>query len=89
MSNTNIRRNLVTVVMALVCFASSFAQAALEKGKLYHIYATGNKENVVYEKGEKAVGLANFKKDDTAQFWKVSELSGSWRIIMLLLLFSH
>ena len=81
MSNTNFRRNLVTVAMALVCFASSFAQAALEKGKLYHIYATGNKENVVYEKGDKAVGLANFKKDDTAQFWKVSELSGSWRII--------
>ena len=81
MSNTNLKRGLVTALVALVCFVSGFAQATLEKGKLYHIFATGNKGNVVYEKEDKAVALTDFKKDDTAQFWKVSELSGSWRII--------
>ena len=48
MSNTNFRRSLLTAFIAAVCIVSGFAQAALEKGKLYHIYATGNKGNVVY-----------------------------------------
>ena len=80
MSIKNIKRSLLAIV-ALMCFAGAFAQVTFEKGKLYHIYANGNKENVVYEMKDNAVGLTDFEKDNAAQFWKVSELAGSWRII--------
>ena len=80
MSIKNIKRSLLAVV-ALMCFAGAFAQVTFEKGKLYHIYANGNKENVVYEMKDNVVGLTDFEKDNAAQFWKVSELAGSWRII--------
>ena len=80
MSIKNIKRSLLTIV-ALMCFAGAFAQVTFEKGKLYHIYANGNKENVVYEMKDNVVGLTDFEKDNAAQFWKVSELAGSWRII--------
>ena len=80
MSIKNIKRGFLAIV-ALLSFAGVYAQDAFEKGKLYHIYANGNKENVVYEMKDKAVGLTDFEKDNAAQFWKVSELAGSWRII--------
>ena len=80
MSIKNIKRSLFAIT-ALMCFAGTSAQVAFEKGKLYHIYANGNKDNVVYEMKDKAVGLTDFEKDNAAQFWKVSELAGSWRII--------
>ena len=80
MSIKNIKRCLLAVV-ALLSFAGAFAQATFEKGKLYHIYANGNKENVVYEMKDNMVGLTDFEKDNAAQYWKVSELAGSWRII--------
>ena len=80
MSIKNIKRGFLAVV-ALASFACAFAQTTFEKGKLYHIYAYGTKENVVYEMEDKAIGLTNFEKDNTAQYWKISELSGSWRII--------
>ena len=80
MSIKNIKRSLLAVA-AIMCFAGAFAQVTFEKGKLYHIYANGNKDNIVCEMENNAVGLTNFEKDNTAQFWKVSELAGSWRII--------
>ena len=69
------------MLLALVCAAGANAQALFEKGKLYHLFAAGAKENVVSEKSGKAVGLRDFKDGDATQYWKVSELSGSWRII--------
>ena len=68
MSIKNIKRSLFAF-MALMCFAGTSAQVAFEKGKLYHIYANGNKDNVVYEMKDKAVGLTDFEKDNAAQFW--------------------
>ena len=79
--STKLIRSGFLAVVALLSLASAFAQATFEKGKLYHIYAFGNKGNVVYEMKDNAVGLTDFEKDNAAQFWKVSELSGSWRII--------
>ncbi len=76
-----LKKSLVLSLLTIFFAAGSIAQTQFAKGKLYHIYASGNKENVVYEKENNAVGLADFDKDDTAQFWKISELSGSWRII--------
>ena len=81
MSINNLRRGLAFVLLALVCTAGANAQVLFEKGKLYHLFAAGNKGNVVYEKKDKAVGLTDFEEGNAAQYWKVSELSGSWRII--------
>ncbi len=81
MSINKLRRGLAFVLLALVCTAGANAQVLFEKGKLYHLFAAGNKGNVVYEKKDKAVGLTDFEEGNAAQYWKVSELSGSWRII--------
>ena len=81
MSIKNIKTSLVLGFVALMCAAGSSAQDTFEKGKLYHILATGNKGNVVYENDNKAVGLADYQEKNAAQFWKISELSGSWRFI--------
>jgi beta-galactosidase len=81
MSINTFRRSMALMLMALVCVAGTNAQALFEKGKLYHLYAAGKSGNVVYEKQNKAVGLTDFEEGNAAQYWKVSELSGSWRII--------
>ena len=81
MLNNHLKKSLTLALVALFIAIGSFAQTTFVKGKLYHIYATGDKENVVTEKKDKAVGLTNLEKGSAAQFWKISELSGSWRII--------
>ena len=81
MSIKNLKRGLVLGIVTLFCVMAGFAQATFEKGKLYHIYTTGDKANVVCEKEGKAVGLSDLEDKNASQFWKISELSGSWRII--------
>ena len=81
MSINNLRRGLVLTLIALVCAAGANAQALFEKGKLYHLITAGSKGNVVTEKSGKSVALTDFEDGNAAQYWKVSELSGSWRII--------
>ena len=81
MSIGNFKKGLVLTLLSILCITSGFAQTTFEKGKLYHLYATGDKDNVVYEKKDKAVGLTDLEDGNAAQFWKISELSGSWRII--------
>ena len=50
--------------MFVAAFAiSAIAQTTFEKGKLYHIYASGNKGNVVYEMKDKEVGLTDYEKE--------------------------
>ena len=81
MSIKNLKTRFMLTAFALMCVLGSFAQVTFEKGKIYHIYASGNKENIVSEQQNKSVGLENLENKKTAQFWKISELSGSWRII--------
>ena len=81
MSINFLRKSLALTMAVLACTLGANAQVQFEQGKLYHIYAAGNKENVVYEKKDNAVGLTDFEDKNAAQFWKISELSGSWRII--------
>ena len=71
---------MTLAVIALLCIVGVNAQTTFEKGKLYRILANGKTENVIYEKGN-TVGLTNHEDKNTTQLWKVSELSGSWRII--------
>jgi beta-galactosidase len=81
MSINNLKRGLAFLILALACVAGVNAQALFEQGKLYHLFAAGKSGNVVTEKSGKAVGLTDFEDGNAAQYWKVSELSGSWRII--------
>ena len=76
----NLKKGLA-FLFATVFSVCASAQATFEKGKLYHIYTTGNNNNVVYEMKDNKVGVTDFEKENAAQFWKISELSGSWRII--------
>ena len=81
MSIKNLKGCLLLLAVSLLGVIDGSAQAAFEKGKLYHIYANGNKENVLTEKKDNAVWLTDLEEKNAAQYWKVSELSGSWRII--------
>ena len=80
MSINNLKRCLTLVVIAMLCVVSSHAQTVFEKGKLYRIIGSGKTENVLFEKGN-TVGMTDREERNAAQLWKVSELSGSWRII--------
>ena len=81
MSIKKLKGCFVLAIIALFCVMGSSAQVTFEKGKLYNIYATGNKDNIVSEGKNNTVWLTDLEKGNAAQFWKVSELSGSWRII--------
>ncbi|MBR5594323.1 MAG: DUF4981 domain-containing protein [Bacteroidaceae bacterium] len=81
MSINQLKKCFVLTAVALLCAFGSNAQETFEKGKLYHIYGAGEKENLVAEKMGEMAGFANYDKEDPSVYWKISELSGSWRII--------
>ncbi|MBQ8450854.1 MAG: RICIN domain-containing protein, partial [Bacteroidaceae bacterium] len=81
MSNNRLKQGFALTLMALFIAIGSFAQTTFVKGKLYHIYASGDKGNVVTEKKDNSVVLKDLENGNTAQFWRISELSGSWRFI--------
>ena len=80
MSIYNLKRCLTLAVVAMLCVVGGQAQTVFEKGKLYRIIGSGKTDNVLYEKGN-TVGVTNREEKNPTQLWKVSELSGSWRII--------
>lgn len=78
----NLSKRTFTLLLAAIFVATNLvAQVTFEKGKLYHIFSSGKTKNVVYEKKDKAVGTTDLEERNAAQYWKISELSGSWRII--------
>ena len=81
MSKNKLMSSLMLTLMAMFVTTSAIAQATFEQGKLYHIYASGDKDNVVTEQKDNAIVLTDYEKGAAAQFWKISELSGSWRFI--------
>lgn len=81
MSNYRLKRCLLSALAVLFIAVQAFAQTTFVKGKLYHIYSSAKRANVVYEKADKSVGTTDREKENAAQYWKISELSGSWRII--------
>ena len=74
-------KNFALAALFVLFAISGAAQVQFEKGKLYHIYTQGKKQNVVTEKKGNAVGTTDYEERNAAQYWKISELSGSWRII--------
>ena len=81
MSIKQLKKCFLLTAVALMCALSSNAQAKFERGKLYHIYGSGETENLVAEKDSETAGFASFNKEDHSIYWRISELSGSWRII--------
>jgi beta-galactosidase len=81
MSIKQLKKCFLLTAVALLCAFSSNAQETFERGKLYHIYGAGETENIVAEKMGEMAGLVNYDKEDPCIYWKISELSGSWRII--------
>ena len=80
MSINNLKRCMTLTLIAMLCVAGGHAQTVFEKGKLYRIIGSSKTENIVYEKGN-TVGMTDREEMNPTQLWKVSELSGSWRII--------
>ena len=76
-----INHSMLLAIVALFATMGSFAQVHFDKGKLYHVYTQGKKNNVVTEKKGNKVGTTDYEERNAAQYWKLSELSGSWRII--------
>ena len=81
MSINHLKKCFLLTAIALLCAFGGNAQEAFEKGKLYHIYGAGESENLVAEKMGETAGLLSYDKEDPSIYWKLSELSGSWRII--------
>ncbi len=72
-------RVLSVLLLALWTGTNAGAQT-FKKGALYHVFAP-TKGHVVTGENDKSVGTAKADDANTAQYWKISELSGSWRII--------
>ena len=82
MLNNNLKQRLLCTLTVLLCLSSiGWAQKAFVQGKLYHLYTSARTKNVVCEKQGNVLGTSNLEDKNAAQMWKVSELSGSWRII--------
>lgn len=75
------KRSLLLSFMAIFIALTGMAQTTFLKGRLYHIYTSDKTKNVVYEKRGNEIGTTDFEEKNAAQYWKISELSGSWRII--------
>lgn len=75
-------KRAMTILIALaLSIGTALAQVVFQHGKLYHI-ATKDKASQVLtidQNGALISGALN--KENTGQYWKLSELSGSWRII--------
>lgn len=75
------QRLLFALSAVLFVTASAWGQTAFVQGKLYHLYTSAKNKNVVSEQSGNALSATNFEDKNAKQMWKVSELSGSWRII--------
>ncbi len=71
----SIKSAICLLIMAIAALATS-AQTAYERGALYHLRSVAF--GTLADTGAR---LAKADADDEGQYWNVSELSGSWRLI--------
>ena len=67
-----INRSMLLAIVALFATMGSFAQVQFDKGKLYHVYTQGKKNNVVTEKKGNKAGTTDYEERNAAQYWKLS-----------------
>lgn len=81
MFKNHLKQSLLLTIAALIVATSSLAQTTFVKGKLYHIISSDKTKNILSEKSGSTLGTSKLEKKNATQYWKVSELSGSWRFI--------
>ena len=72
---------LLAVAVMLLLSVSGFANVGFEKGALYSIIPQEASGKAIGCTPGGTVGLASHSDGEPSQLWKISELSGSWRII--------
>lgn len=74
-------RGLVSLLFVLVATMVS-AQGNYRRGALYHVSTTEKIGRMLtFDAQSHKVSMAIRKADQTSQYWTISELAGSWRII--------
>lgn len=81
MFKNQLKKCLLLTFVALFAAASGFAQTTFVKGRLYHLLSSGKTKNIVTESNDNTLETKKSEDKNVAQLWKVSDLSGSWRII--------
>ena len=75
-------KRAMTILIALaLSIGTALAQVAFQQGKLYHIATKDKASQVLTINQNGALTSGALNKENTGQYWKLSELSGSWRII--------
>ena len=75
-------KRAMTILIALaLSIGTALAQVAFQQGKLYHIATKDKASQVLTIDQNGALTSSALNKENTGQYWKLSELSGSWRII--------
>ena len=75
-------KRAMTILIALaLSIGTALAQVAFQQGKLYHIATKDKASQVLTIDQNGALISGTLNKENTGQYWKLSELSGSWRII--------
>ena len=71
------------LLLPLLCLsvAVALAQAPFQQGKLYQIQSKDRGALVVSLQADHSLRAEKFNPANTANYWKLSELSGSWRFI--------
>lgn len=77
---SKLRAMVLAAALMLTC-SVAMAQGNFQRGALYHLHPASQPTKMVAGKSDKSVELVKFDKDNTALYWKLTELSGSWRII--------
>ena len=72
-------KTIFAVALALFSTFGVWAQAQFESGRLYHLMTSASK--AVAQSAERGLAVVELKDGDPMQFWTLSELSGSWRLI--------
>ena len=71
--------NSFALVVSLFMAMGVSAQTNFQAGKLYHLLTQEGK--VVAQTSDHKLVVSDLKDGEALQFWKISELSGSWRLI--------
>lgn len=69
-------------LLAVFMTLGAWAQNTFEKGKLYHLYAHPEKRQLIGQnQKENGATATRYEAQNPDIYWKISGLSGSWRII--------
>ena len=74
-------RMLLLLPLLCLSVAVALAQAPFQQGKLYQIQSKDRGALVVSLQADHSLRAEKFNPANTAHYWKLSELSGSWRFI--------